>query len=456
MYNKLGRSVNTVVIPEYSETIILESILKSEQEYKNNVKAEKLTALDFYYNQNMDEHLEKWFDGDSLQQVPTFPQRTVPRFARARMLYKKAPIRIIGGEENQDYKNLTYQINSQTKIFSEISWLLGECHFKTKFNERKQRLEYEILPFVKEYFINGESEPFGYSYEIEKLNEKNRQFIFWSETRDGVKGMHFRFDEYGVRYPIAGNEDMINPYDINPISYVKYASNAMDVVRAAVQIGIAMTEIALSVRFRLGQPVFTGVDEGQSKIESGIDKAIILPEGGNFSYVSPGGSMLEMIEAVRVFANQAAENNHLRIRWGETSGNTPSGEALKILEIENLESRESDIPLFREWEHSRYEIDRIILKKHNIANFNEDYSIDFGEVSFPMSPQEERNWLDWKLEKGIMSKKELLLYFNPDMSEEELELKIGLLQEEKKQDNEATQPEQPTFGGLRNLGTSSQ
>ena len=287
------------------------------------------------------------------------------------------------------------------------------------------------------------------------MANKRRQFVFWSETRDGVKGMHFKFDEYGSRSAVEGNEDMINPYDINPISSVKYPSDAMDVVRTALQIGIAMTEIALSVRFRLGQPVFTGVDEGQSKIESGIDKAIILPEGGNFSYVSPGGSMNEMIDAVKAFANQTAENNHLRIRWGESGGNSPSGEALRILEIENMESRESDIPLFREWEQQRYQIDRTILEVHGVGNFSENYSIDFGEVIFPMSPQEERAWLDWKLAKGIMTKRELLLYFNPDMSDEELDAKIGEVREEIKQDKEATQPEQPTFGGLRNLGTPS-
>ena len=57
-----------------------------------------------------------------------------------------------------------------------------------------------------------------------------------------------------------------------------------------------------------------------------------------------------------------------------------------------------------------------------------------------MSPQEERAWLDWKLEKGIMSKKDLLLYFNEDMSEEELEKKLNEVREETKQEAETTQP----------------
>ena len=75
-----------------------------------------------------------------------------------------------------------------------------------------------------------------------------------------------------------------------------------------------------------------------------------------------------MIESVKAMANQTAENNQLRIRWGESGGNTPSGEALRILEIENLEARKSDESLFREWEHSRYEIDRRILEVHGIVS----------------------------------------------------------------------------------------
>ena len=201
-----------------------------------------------------------------------------------------------------------------------------------------------------------------------------------------------------------------------------------------------MTEIALSVRSRLGQPVFTGIDEGQSVIKSGIDSAIILPEGASFQYVSPSGGIGEMIDSVKAFANQTAENNHLRIRWGESGGNSPSGEALRILEIENLESRESDIPYFKEWEHSRFEIDRIILEKHGVMNLSEDLSIDFGEVTYPMSVDQELKMLDWKIANGVMSKRDVLLYFNPDMSDEELDMKMGEVQEEKQQERETQQP----------------
>ena len=448
MYN-FGKSVNRIVIPELSEKIIMDSIKAAYQGYLEKENSQLMESLDFYYNQNLDIHLEQWFASDSLQQVPPFFQSCVPRFAKARMmLYKENPIRMVGGDVNEDYNDITYKLNSSTREFAELTWLLGCCWFKSRYNERKTRLEYEVLPNVKEYYFEGESEPYGYSYEIEG-EATNKRYVFWSEDREGVAGMHFEFDDKGKTYAVYGNEDMVNPYGINPISRAMFSKNSYDVTRAALHIGIAMTEIALSTRFRLGQPVFTGIDEGQSKLSSGVDKALILPEGATFSYQSPSGSLNEMIEAVKAMANQTAENNQLRIRWGESGGNAPSGEALRILEIENLEARKSDESLFREWEHSRYEIDRKILEVHGLLNLSEDYAVDFGEVSYPMSPKEEREWLDWKMDNGIMSRKDLLLYFNPDMTDEELQSKLTEVREEARAEAEETQPES-TFQRLLN------
>ena len=60
-----------------------------------------------------------------------------------------------------------------------------------------------------------------------------------------------------------------------------------------------------------------------------------------------------------------------------------------------------------------------------------------------MSPQEERAWLDWKLDKGIMTQKELHLYFNPDMTDEELDRKMSEVNDEVRKTAEAIKPVSP-------------
>ena len=452
MFN-FGKSVNKILIPDLSEQAVLKSVMDAGENYLAQQDYNMMESLDFYYNSNLDKHIEPWFASESLSQVPPFIGSCVPRFSKARMMiYRDSAQRFIYGEVNDDYNQLAYRLNSKVREVSELAWLLGCCYMKSMYNERKGRLEYEVLPNVQEYYVHGDTEPFAYSYEIESMDVTKKRFVFWSEDRDGVEGMHFEYDEKGNRYPVKDNLDMVNPYGIVPISRVMFNRASYDVTRVGLHIAIAMTEIALSVRFRLGQPVFTGLEEGQSKLTAGIDNAYILPEGASFNYVSPSGSLVEMIEAVKSMANQVAENNQLRIRWGESGGNAPSGEALRIMEIENLETRKSDVPVFREFEHQRYEIDRRILEVHNVLNLPEEYSVDFGEVTFPMSPKEEREMLSWKLDNNIISQKDLLLYYNPDMSDEELEMKLsGIMQENQTVAN--SQQPQSAFQRILN-GTS--
>ena len=190
------------------------------------------------------------------------------------------------------------------------------------------------------------------------------------------------------------------------------------------------TEVALAVRFAIGQPVLIGSYDDKN-IMAGIDNLITLPEvGSSFQYVSPNGSIPAMIQAIKDLLDLTSSNHSLKIRWGD-AGAVPSGIALTIMDSENLESRESDIPIWREWEKSRYAVDRVVYETHTGSSLPDNVTIDFSEVTYPMSPDQERAWLDWKLEKGVMSQRDLHLHFNPDMSEEELDSKINEVQEEK-------------------------
>jgi len=434
-----------IMLPDLGREAVMTSVRNAEDQMARKEVAEKETALDFYYNRNLDTHIHQWFGGSTLEQVPPFGMRIVPRFARSRMmLYKNPPKRLINGSEevSEDYLSQAHHLDSKIREFSEIGWLLGKCHFRSKYNEKKQRIEYDILPHVKEYYLNnGETDPYGVSYEIGKNSGGDRQFVFWSEARDGEQGMHFIFDMNGKIKPVGDNLDMINPYQILPVSKIQFQSDSMDVARAALQVSIAMTEIALATRYALGQPVITGIDTEIPNLKGGIERVLVLPEGGSFNYVSPPGSIRDMIESVKMMVNQVGQNHSLSIRWGE-GGTPPSGEALKILSMENLESRESDIPFFKEFEHSRYEIDRTILQVHEGKGLSESYAVDFEEAGFPTTWSEEKDRLQFMMDNNLISRKELIRYFNPDILEEELEKKMGELQEQE-------QPESPLLSILQ-------
>lgn len=418
-----------VMLPELGQQAVMDSVRRAEAYMQKKEIAEKDTALDFYYNRNLDSHLEQWFPGSSLSQVPPFGMRIVPRFARSRMMVMKGIQRFINGESAEEYMNLTHLLDSKAREFSEVAWLLGKCYFRSKWNQRHQRIEYDLIPHAKEY-CDPDGQLYGISYEVGKDHKGRRQFVFWSEDREGEPGLHFLFDTTSKVRMVGGREDFINPYGLIPISKVEFCSDSMDCARAALQVSIAMTEIALATRFALGQPVITGIDTEIPNLKSGIERLISLPEGASLSYVSPTGSIKDMIEAVKMMVNQVGQNHALSIRWGE-GGTPPSGEALKILSLENLESRESDMPLFKEWEHSRYEIDRRLLEVHMNRSFSESYALDFSEAEFPLSWAEEKDRYIFLLEQGLMSKKELYLKLvNPDALPEEIEQRFNEVKEE--------------------------
>ena len=436
-----------ITLPDLGRQAVIDSVRKAEDIMQRKEVAEKNVALDFYYNHNLDTHLAQWFPGNTLSQVPAFPMRIVPRFAKARMMVLKGLQRFINGDFATEYLDHTFMLDSKAREFSEIAWLLGKCYFRSKWSNRHQKIYYDILPHVKEYHtLDGDL--FGMSYEVGRDHKGNRQFVFWSEDTNEERGLHFYFDVGGKITPVGDNTELINPYGLIPISKVQFPSHAMDVTRAGLQISIAYTELALAIRYALGQPVITGIDTEVPNLKAGIDRLIALPEGASLQYISPTGSISGMTDAIKVVCNQLAQNHDLAIRWGE-GGTPPSGEALKIMSMGNLENRESDIPFFQEWEHSRYEIDRTIIQVHSGKILSEAYSLDFSEAKFPLSWAEEKDKYLFLLDQGLMSKKELYLKLvNPDARPEEIEAKFNEVNDEKQID-EPQPTTSPLLAALR-------
>ena len=139
-----------ITLPDLGRQAVIDSVRKAEDIMQRKEVAEKNVALDFYYNHNLDTHLAQWFPGNTLSQVPAFPMRIVPRFAKARMMVLKGLQRFINGDFATEYLDHTFMLDSKAREFSEIAWLLGKCYFRSKWSNRHQKIYYDILPHVKD------------------------------------------------------------------------------------------------------------------------------------------------------------------------------------------------------------------------------------------------------------------------------------------------------------------
>jgi len=436
-----------ITIPDMGSKAVFESIKNAEDIVLREDYKRRQMGLDFYYNRDIEDYVGDYFPGTSLSQIPPLPLgKIVSRFARARMMLYKAPAkRFVGGELAEEYLSYTHHLNSSSRIASELAWLLGTIHIKSVWNDRHKKIEYHILPNVREYYYEGELEPYGYSYERGKNARGDREFVFWSESRDSEPGMHFLYDINGRVYPIPGNPEMLNPYQRNPISKIMFPYDAMDVTMASLHSSIAFTEVMLATRYQMGSPVITGIDQEVPNLKWGVDRLISLPEGSSMSFVVPPSNINQMISGVKELLNVTGQNHALSIRWGE-QGQIPSGQALKILNMENLESRESDIPMFQDFEEERYAIDRKLIEVHTGRVLDESFAVDFSESNYPEEWNVEKDKLQFMMDNGLMDKKELYRHFNKDITDEELEMRLQELEPEVE---EEPTPQSPLLAALR-------
>jgi len=317
--------------------------------------------------------------------------------------------------------------------------------FRSLWNPRSNKVEYELLPFLEPLFLPGEKEPFGCIYAIENEGMSRlakQEFIVWTADREGMSGKHFGIDANGDKFSF--NEGDVNPYGILPVSFChKYSpirdffvGGAEDVVRADLALSVAAMEISLCIRLgAIGVKFVTGVDD-RSRISMGVDKILYLPEGANFGVTGPSASIGDLILGAKYLVETTLNNNQLRVKFIDSHGNAESAEALRVQEIDNYSEVQANIEdTWRAWEHRRFEIDKRIIEVQTGQKLSDEYLVDFEEPQI-LSPSEEREMFTWLFQNKLATRKSYLMLKNPDMLPEDAE---ALLSEV---DDSEAQPEQ--------------
>ena len=172
-----------------------------------------------------------------------------------------------------------------------------------------------------------------------------------------------------------------------------------------------------------GQAYTTGVYSEKPIERIGSDKILDLPEGATFNIVSPGGNPQSVIEALKFQIELVAQNNHLYVQFAQDGGETPSGIALKIKSIDLHESYTDDKKLWEMYEYELYEIEKTIASYNNIK-LPEKIGIDFNEIEYPQTVQDQISWNNWRLETNLTSLPELYVKYNKDYNLKQAEKQI--------------------------------
>jgi len=434
-----------MIIPDLSEQAVIASIKNWIDDSHIREKEARINSMNYYEGVNLEGETRKWFDSHALKYAPPMAINITKKLIDARFIsYKTAPER----KADDKYLDIIGDLNQDMVEMDRLTGLLGTIAMLRYYDENKGVLNSHILTDFEPLFVPNNPAPVGVVYPLfshGQAQEQEQEWVFWSDD------LHFKMLKGGQIIHV--NEEDTNPIGMIPIVFSHLYSmmgnewwrtgKGIMLSNANQLYNVFGTQLSLGNMYQsLGQSVLTGVDEA-TRIKMDVSKLLILPEGANYSIVSPSGSLGEIRENMRWVVETTAHALHLKVKWGSESGST-SGEHQRVLEVDLTEAVMTDFERWRKFENQRFELDRVILETNGI-NVGDEYNVDFTEPHIPLSPKEEREEWEWKWANGLATKKDWFRHYNPDFSDEEINEKLT---ETKEESQPQPQEQQGLLGAL--------
>ena len=432
-----------MIIYNLTERMLHRLLMETIEEGYDKEQESRERLLDYFEGINLEHDIKRYFDSESLSQIPPVYINLVRNIiSRRALVYQQAPIRY-----NDTYNEVIGEFDSFMKQFEQLTFLLGTEALYTHWDDNQKKLKYRPIHFFTPFFRPNEDEPFAIMYQAEsqlQARTDDAQYMFWSKDTEDMEGKHFMISSKGKITSIVPDDR--NPYgDILPFNiahrhpYTRdfFREGASDLVDGMRSVNILLTELALSGRFALGQPVFTGLDTDQ-RIDMGQDKALVLPEGADFQYRTPNANVQAMIESTRYMVDSIAQSNNVRINWTQNQGE--SGLSKKMAQLDLMDALRSDVEqIYRPFEREQFRIASRILEVSANINLGDQFSIDFAEREVPMSQDEEIAYYTWAFANDLETRQSYLRKKNPDFKEEEIQSIVEQIDAEQPQQADETQ-----------------
>jgi hypothetical protein len=427
-------------------SIIEESLekLKVFNHHERETYVNKL--LDYYNGNNTASYIAGRFDLDAFREVPPYEANITKKF-----INKMSRIYTLGADRNvnKKYDELTYLKDTKMKHIERMTRLVGSIAVRIIINQEKDipYFDYEPVFYFHPFFGQDPFKPIAISYPLmnsveDSTNIDKLQYIHWNDETYTI------FDEDGLIL-----QETEHGYGSLPFAFTHrehqcdsfYVEGANDICNANEHINITMTEMQLGLRFQMfGQPVVSGADLG-NKQRFGSDVILELPADANYDIKSPAGDINKVIENVKFQMELVAQNNHLSVQFAQDGGETPSGIALKIKDLEGFQDYQDDLALWTLYEHQIYQIEKNIALIFNI-NLPNKLKLDFNEPEYPMTVQDQILLDNHRLSLNLVSPAQLMTEYNKDLTLEEAEKKIGENKQKNKKQSVFSQARQEIEG----------
>ena len=403
------------------EEIIQQSVKETKQLTQKKRRTWVRRMLNYYGGNATNQYIKNYFSSAAFQEIPCYNANFTRRF-----INKMSRIYTVGTSRNvgRQYDLLTIKKDARMKHVERMTRLMGTVATQVIYKEVNGMPYFDYRPvYYFDVHLSDAFTPSAIMYPL-LMQPDDVSYIEKCEWAYWDEGRYIHYDEdgniideyehgYGVLpFVFTHREEQIDEF---------FVDGANDIVDCNEQVNIAMTEMQLGLRFQMfGQPYMTGVDSDKRIERAGSDQIIDLPEGATFDIVSPQGNIESVIENIKFQVDLVAQNNHLYVQFAQDGGETPSGIALKIKDLERFEDYQDDLELWRMYEHEFYHVEREIAAYNNIK-LPEKLRLDFKEPEYPKTVQDQVMLDEHRLRHHMIDEADLLMEYNNDLSRKEAE-----------------------------------
>jgi len=407
------------------EQIIQESVSDYKLAIAKARRDEIRKLLDYYTGTETTKYIDDYFSAAAFQEIPLYNANFTKRF-----INKMSRIYTVGASRSvsDSYAVLTRKKDARMKHVERMTRLVGTVATQVIYRDdlAKPCFDYRPVYYFDVHMHDNPFSPVAITYPIlmnvdDVSSTEKLHYAYWDAERyihyneDGLIMNEYEHGYGVIPFVFTHREEQVDSF---------FVEGANDIVSCNEQVNITMTELQLGLRFQMfGQPFITGM-YGDKKLErAGSDTILDLPEGSTFGIAAPEGDINAVIESVKFQLDLVAQNNHLYVQFAQDGGETPSGIALKIKDLERFEDYQDDLDLWNMYEHDLYDVEKAIASYNNVA-LPSELSLDFNEPEYPKTVQDQILMDEHRLKHHMVDEVGLLMESNKDLSEEQAQATI--------------------------------